>query len=183
METSCCGLLISAHSPSTLPRALPDVFLNSSLFCSSALFSSRFRHWPPFHQQLLTWETSFEFLSSARSSFFARYFLFLNFCLFWSRASFSSMCVSSGLMFCFLNDILHVSLGGLHVGLSSNIVFPFPLLWFFYIKCYMNFGPSSLLSALWIWYLANLLHRISVAIRVLWKGFWYKGDKTLNYTK
>ena len=128
-------------------------------------------------------ETSFGFLSSARSLFFARYFLFLNFCLFWSRASFYSMCVSSGLMFCFLNDILHVSLGGLHVGLSSNIVFPFPLLSFFYIKCYMNFGPSSLLSALWIWYLANLLHRISVAIRVLWKGFWYTGAKTLNYTK
>ena len=76
-------------------------------------------------------ETSFGFLSSAHSLFFARYFLFLNFCLFWSRASFSSMCVFSRLVFCFLNDILHVSLGGLHVGLSSNIVFPFPLLWFF----------------------------------------------------
>ena len=79
-------------------------------------------------------ETSFGFLSSAHSLFFARYFLFLNFCLFWSRASFSSMCVFSGLVFCFLNDILHASLGGLHGGLSSNIVFPFPLLSFFFIS-------------------------------------------------
>ena len=96
-----------------LPHAphAPDVFLSLLVFCFV------------FHYQMLT---SFQFLSSARSSFFGRYFLFLNFCLFWCFVFFNSCPFRFRTLF----PSPGTSFGGLRFGLSSNIVFPFPLLSF-----------------------------------------------------